>query len=446
MQVSMKTPLEAVQLRRNQHEFANAQDYLNADLAKAIRRTPPKYSRILAGGICVLIGGAITWAALSKVDEVASAPAEVIPSVRVQPVKALAGGLLQEIAVTEGQTVAAGDPLILLDPTLSEAEFQRLKQQVALTEASLARLEAERTGNTQSGNPLQDQLLTSRQQEFAARREMVQAEANRQRGAVRAAQAELEGLRATLGVATTKADGLSRLLVVGAVPRFDYLDAQNEVVSLQNQIVAQEQTIYQAQQAYTAAQAEADRLVADRTNEILTQIEQQRKELESLRGQLAQAQEQRDRETLTASVDGTVYNVKIAEAGATVQSGDELLSILPAGAPLVLEAKVLNRDVGFIEPGMAVKVKLETFPYQEFGLVQGTVESISPNAVQEQDMGLVFPTRIVIDSTFVTIQGQEIAITPGMTATAEMVTRQKTILQFLLDPVIKHWDGAFSLR
>ncbi|NJL47603.1 MAG: HlyD family type I secretion periplasmic adaptor subunit [Leptolyngbyaceae cyanobacterium SM2_5_2] len=446
MKTSIKAQPEAVQLRRNQHEFANAQDYLNADLAKAIRRTPPKYSRILAGGICVLIGGAITWAALSKVDEVATAPAEVIPSVRVQPVKALAGGLLKEIAVTEGQPVAAGDPLILLDPTLSEAEFQRLKQQVELTEANLARLEAERTGNTQLGNPLQDQLLVSRRQEFAARREMVQAEANRQQGVVKAAEADLERLRATLGVATTKAEGLSRLLVVGAVPRFDYLDAKNEVVSLQNQIVAQEQTIYQAQQAYTAAQAEADLLVADRTTEILTQVEQQRKELESLRGQMAQAQEQRDRETLTASVDGTVYNVKIAEAGATVQSGEELLSILPAGASLVLEAKVLNRDVGFIQPGMAVKVKLETFPYQEFGLVQGTVDSISPNSVQEQEMGLVFPARIAIDSTFVTIHGQEIAITPGMTATAEIVTRQKTILQFLLDPVIKHWDEAFSVR
>ena len=346
----------------------------------------------------------------------------------------------------EGQHVSAGYPLVQFDPTISEAEFQRLKQQAELTATNLARLEAERTGNTQSGNALQDQLLTSRMQEFTARREIAAAEANRQLGAVKAAQADLERLKATLTVATTKAESLSKLLGAGAVPRVDYLDAQNEVVSLQNQIVSQEQAIYQAEQAHKAAQTEANRLVADRQNEILTQIEQQRKELDNLKGQLAQAEEQRNRETLTASVDGTVYNVKVVEAGATVQSGEELLSILPEEAPLVLEAKVLNRDIGFIQPGMTVKVKLETFPYQEFGLVQGTVASISPNSVQEQEMGLVYPARIKIDKTFVTIQGQEVPITPGMAATAEIVTRQKTILSFLLDPIIEHWDKAFAIR
>lgn len=443
--LTQKTP-ESVQLRRNQHDFANAQDYLNADLAKAIRRTPPKYSRILAGGLCILVGSAIAWAALSKVDEVASAPAEVIPSARIQPVKALSGGLLQTINVAEGDSVSAGDPLIQLDPALSEAEFERLRQQVELTQANLRRLEAERDGNMQSGDPQQDQLLRARLQEFEARVAMAEAEASRQLAAVNAAQADLARLQATLTVAMTKQDSLGKLLAAGAVPRLDYLDAQNEAVSLQNQIAAQEQVIHQAQQAHLAAKIEADRLVADRQNEILTQIEQQRKELQNLQGQLAQAQEQRDRETLTANVDGVIYNVKVVEAGTTVQSGEELLSILPTGAPLVLEAKVLNRDIGFIHPGMPVKIKLESFPYQEFGLVEGIVDSISPNAIQDSELGLIYPTRILIESSFITISGQEIAITPGMAATAEIVIRPKTVLQFLLDPVIKHWDGAFSLR
>lgn len=446
MKAPPKVSPEAVQLQRSKHEFSTAQEFLNEDLAIAIRRAPPKYSRILAGGLCLLMGGIITWAAFSKVDEVASAQGEVIPSSRIQPVNALSGGLLQDIAVAEGQPVKVGDPLVQLDPTITEAEFQRLQQQVQLAEDNIMRLEAERTGDTQSGNPLQNQLLTSRLQEFEARREMAAAEANRQQGVVKAAEADLARLTATLDVAQTKAASLKKLLVVGAVPRLDYLDAQNEVVSLQNQIIAQEQTIYQAQQALEAAQVEAERLAADRQTEILTQLEQQRKELESLRGQLAQAEEQRDRETIRASVNGTVYNLKVVEAGANVQAGEELLSILPEGAPLILQAKVLNRDIGFVEPGMPVKVKLETFPYQEFGLLEGTVTSISPNAVQEQEVGLVYPTRIEIQQPFVTIQGQEIPLTPGMAATAEVVTRQRTVLSFILDPILERWDGAFSVR
>ena len=436
----------AVQLRRNKHEFSTTQDYLNADLARAVRRAPSKYSRLLAGGVCVLIASVIAWAAFSKVDEVAAAQAEVIPSTRVQPVKALAGGLIEDIKVEEGQQVKAGEALVELDPTLSEAEFQRLQKQVALTENTLARLEAERTGSIQSGNPLQSQLLASRLQQFKAQREMAAAEANRQLGAVKAAQADLERFEAMLLVAQDKQASFAKLAAVGAVPRLDHMDAQSEVASLQKQIVAQRQTVYQAEQAYAGAKAEANRLSADRQNEILTQVEQQQKELESLRGQLSQAEEQRRRETITAAVDGTVYNVKVVESGANVQAGEELLSLLPKGAPLILEAKILGRDKGYVDPGMPVKIKLETFDYQEFGLLQGTVESVSPNAANDPDAGRVNLARIKLEKPFITIQGKEVPITPGMPATAEIVIREKTVLRFLLNPIIKKWDQTFSVR
>ncbi len=138
MKAFQETSAQAVQSPISKHEFSTAQDYLNADLARAVRRVPPKYSRLLAGDVCAVVASLITWAALSKVDEVATAQAEVIPSSRVQPMKALAGGLIEDIKVEEGQQVKAGQPLVELDPTLSEAELQRLKQQVTLTESTLA--------------------------------------------------------------------------------------------------------------------------------------------------------------------------------------------------------------------------------------------------------------------------------------------------------------------
>lgn len=446
MKVIKEAPLQSVQLQRNKHEFSTTQEYLNADLARAIRRAPPKYSRLLASGVCVLVASIIAWAALSKVDEVATAQAEVIPSSRVQPVKALASGLIEEIKVEEGQQVKAGEALVELNPTLSEAEFQRLQQQVTLTEDTLARLQAERTGKTQAGSPLQNQLLAFRLQQFGAQRKMANAEANRQSGAVKAAQAELERFEDTLVIAREKQSSYAKLAAVGAVPRLDYLDAQNEVASFQKQIDGQKQTVYQAQQAYAAAQAEAGRLSAERQNEILTQIEQQQKELESLKGQLTQAEEQRQRETITAAVDGTIYNVKVVKAGASIQAGEELLSLLPKGAPLILEAKVLSRDEGFVEPGMPVKIKLETFDYQEFGFLEGTVESISPNSTNDQAAGQVYLSRIKLEKPFMAIQGREVPLTPGMPATAEIVIKKKTVLRFLLNPIIKKWDQTFSLR
>lgn len=430
----MKAPSKSVQRRQTKIQFANAQDYLNYELGNAQRRLPPLYVRLLGFSICALVGGTIAWATFSKVDEVATAPAEVIPSTRIQPVKALSGGLLRDIQVKEGDRVKQGTPLVQLDPTLTDAEYQSAQQLYQKMQDNLARMQAELSGQATANelDQFQDQLLVSRLKES-------QAAINRQQGAIKAAEAELAQLQATLRFASTKERSLSRLAVEGAIPRLDYLDTQSQVASLQAEMKAKEQELYQAQQ-------ELERLQSERKSEILTQINQLTQEKISLEGQLKQAKEQRNRETIKAPVNGTVYNVKVVESGATIQGGEELLSIVPDGAELVLEAKVLNRDIAFVKPGMRVKIKLETLPYQEFGMIEGTVLEVSPNAVNEPDLGLVYPIRVQLKQHMAKVRGQEVALTPGMTATAEIVTRKKTVMSFLLDPITATWDRAFSVR
>ena len=129
-----------------------------------------------------------------------------------------------------------------------------------------------------------------------------------------------------------------------------------------------------------------------------------------------------------------------------MQPGDEVLSIVPDGEELILEANVQNQDVGFVRSGMRVKVKLATFPYQEFGMVEGTVSKVSPNAVNEQNGGLVFPVQVQLKQRSVRTSDYEVLLSPGMAASAEIVTRQKTVMSFLLDPITASWDRAFSVR
>ena len=129
-----------------------------------------------------------------------------------------------------------------------------------------------------------------------------------------------------------------------------------------------------------------------------------------------------------------------------MQPGDEVLSIVPDGEELILEANVQNQDVGFVRSGMRVKVKLATFPYQEFGMVEGTVSKVSPNAVNEQNGESVFPVQIRLKQRSVRTRDREVLLSPGMAASAEIVTRQKTVMSFLLDPITASWDRAFSVR
>lgn len=442
----MKNSPTSVQRQQIKHQFANSQQYLNYELGNAVRRLPPLYTRLLGFGICALIGGTIAWATFSKVDEVATAPGQVIPASQVQPMRSLTSGLLREIKVTEGKSVKKGDVLVQLDPTISQSEVDRLEKLSHQSRDTLARLQAERTGNTQAGSLLQNQLLAARLREFRDRRAAADADANRQMSMIKTTQVKLSQLQSEFTHTNTKARAIGSLLIDGAVPRFDYLDAKNKADSLQKEIAAQIQEIEQAKQSYQAALKNATRLESERQSEILTQIDKQQQELTDLDGKLTQAQEQHKHGTVRAGVTGTVYNIKVSKTGSTLQPGDEVLSIVPDGEELILEAKVQNQDIGFVQSGMRVKVKLATFPYQEFGMVEGTVSRVSPNAVNEQNGGLVFPVQVQLKQRSVRTHDREVLLSPGMAATAEIVTRQKTVMSFLLDPIAASWDRAFSVR
>ena len=488
------------QARQTKEQFANPEDYLSYELGKAVQQLPPLYTRLLAGGFSLLVFGAIAWAHLSKVEEVAVAQGELIASVQVRPLRALGEGSITEIKVQEGDRVVKGEILIKRDPTLKQAEVNRLAQSCQLIREDLERLEAERTGGSFVGTTLQDQLLAARLQDFEARHAAAIAEANRQLAVINAAKIRLKRLqenlvnaktnlayaqtslanaeiifgktKASLEISQQAEQALETLLEPGAIPQLQYLAAQDRVfrteadltktknemtlarnkitetqdkiTSLEKDIAIQEEEIIQAEQAYQAAHNQAARLQSERQSEILTQLTKRREELTTVEGQLEEAKKRQEKETIKAPIAGTVYNVKATQG--PVQPGEELLSILPVEEELLLEVKVLNRDIGFISEGMRAKVKMATFPFQEFGTVDGTVIKVSPNAITDEKLGLVFPTRIQLHQNFVQVRGREVSFTPGMAATGEIVTRKKSILTFLIEPVTRRLGEAFSVR
>jgi HlyD family secretion protein len=457
MRVSISS--SPAQARQTRQQLATPEDSLSYELGQAVQELPPLYTRMVAGGISVLVVGTIGWAHLSKVDEVASAPGELIPSVQVRPIRALDAGTIKQIQVKEGKQVRKGEVLVELDAGAPQAEVARLQQAAKLIREDLARLEAERTGASNAGTAIQDQLLASRLQEFKTKEAAAVAEAQRQLSTIEEAQVRLQRLqenltnaKAGLVNAQDREKSLRSLLSSGAVPRLDYIEsrdrlteAQDKVMSIAREVDAQAQRVRQAQESYAGALNTADGLGSQRQSEILTQLTKRREELVNVEGQLNQAKKQQERERLESPVDGTVYNVKATKG--PVQTGEELLSILPEGEDLMLEVKVLNRDIGFIQEGMTAKVKLQTFPYQEFGIVEGVVDKVSPNAIVDKDLGLVFPTRIKLNKQAMQVQGgKAVEFTPGMAATAEIVTRKKSILTFLIEPITRRFSEAFSGR
>ncbi|MEA5598692.1 HlyD family efflux transporter periplasmic adaptor subunit [Rivularia sp. UHCC 0363] len=488
------------QARRTKQEFAKPDEQLSYELGKAVQELPPLYTRLLAGTISAIIFGSITWAYFSKVEEVASASGKIIASTEVRPITSLGNGSIVGVNVKEGDQVERGEVLIQRDPDLQQADVARLAKNAGLIREDLRRLDAERTGVKTAGNKLQDELLLSRLQDYQARQAAAEAEANRQAALVEQAKVRLtrlkenfvnaktsfnnaktnlknaQELREQVGsgvaLAKTRENSLRGLTKEGAVPRLDYLDAkdrlnranaeitragdqivnadnnvteaQDKVTSLEKDIAAQQQEISQARSAFEAAQSQAQRLASERQSEILTQINKRKEELANIVGQLEQAKKQQQLETIKSPVSGIVYDVKASKG--PVQAGEPLLSILPQGEELLLEVKVLNRDIGFVRQGMKAKVKMATFPFQEFGTIPGEVVRISPNAIVDEKLGLIFPTTIKLSKKSVVLRDKEVIFTPGMVANAEIVTRKKSVLTFIVEPVTRRFSEAFSVR
>jgi HlyD family secretion protein len=464
MNVSISsTPAQSRQVRQ---QLATPEDSLSYELGKAVQELPPLYTRLLAGGITLLVFGSIVWAAVSKVDEVAIAQGELIPSTQVRPVRSLGGGTIEQVLVKEGTQVKKGQVLVEVEPEKTkviDAEIERLEKTSKLVQEDIARLEAERAGGSRTGTVLQDEFLSARLRAYDEQKAAAEAEARQQFAAIDEARARLSRLQenlinanANLENAREQERGLRTLLKDSAVPRLEYIrakdnvtNAEDKVISLQKELDAQQERIRQSEQGYQAASRKSDGLVSQRQSEILTQLTKRGEELASLKGQLQQSKKQRERGKVEAPVEGTVYSIKATRG--PVQQGEELLSVLPKGEEVVLEVKVLNRDIGFIRAGQKAKVKLATFPYQEFGIVDGEVLKVSPNAIVEKDangqsMGPVFPTRIKLSKRSIDVHGKNVELTPGMVATGEIVTRQKSILTFLIEPVTRRFSEAFSVR
>ncbi|MDF5730943.1 MAG: HlyD family efflux transporter periplasmic adaptor subunit [Rhizonema sp. PD38] len=498
----MKSYLSAnpTQARQTKQRFAKPDEKLSYELGKAVQELPPLYTRMLAGTISAVVFGTIAWANFSLIDEVATAQGELVASRQVRPVTSLGGGTIVAINVKEGDHVAKDQVLIQRDPELQKVDVSRLSKSAELIQEDLGRLNAEHMGNKTAGTQLQDELLNSRLADYKAHQAAAEAEANRQKAVIQQAKVRFTKMQENLANAKTNlvnaktnlvnAENISvkvesnlalaqkreksmhMLVTAGAQPRLDYLDAQerltranteitkakddvtnarnkvteaeDKVTSLGKDIAAQVQEIHQAEQAYQGANEQAQRVESQRQSEILTQSNKRKEELTNVQGQLDQAKKHQEQETIKAPVAGTIYKVKATKG--PVQSGEELLSILPRGEELMLEVKVLNRDIGFIHRGMKTKVKMATFPFQEFGVVDGEVVEVSPNAVVDKDLGLVFPTRVRLNKHSIQVRGVEVAFTPGMSASGEIVTRKKSILTLIIEPVTRRFSEAFSVR
>ncbi|MEM8592923.1 MAG: HlyD family efflux transporter periplasmic adaptor subunit [Pseudomonadota bacterium] len=352
----------------------------------------------------------LVWAAFAWVDEIVRAPGEVVSQSRPQIIQNLEGGILAELAVKEGDIVEPGDVLARLHSTRFEASVDDLQNQIDALEVKRVRLEAEMDGLTRFAPPprlaqkhpgivaSEQALLSARQLDF---------------------QSRASGAKAVMDQAAKELGLLENML-------------ERKIVSLIE--------VTRARKAHGDAKARFDEVVTQQELERAGAYSDTLKEIGTLSQNLRASRDQLNRTTLTSPMRGVVNNLAVTTIGGVIRPGEEIAQIIPLGDALYVEARVAPENIANVKPGQAATVKLSAYDFSIYGSLSGEVTNVSADTFEDQrapDGDPHYRVAVAIDTSNLNGRQARIGLRPGLMATVELHTGQKTILQYLMKPLYK---------
>lgn len=412
--------------------------------------------RIIIAFFCV----ALLWACLGKLDIVAVAPGKTVVDSRTKVVQPAEAGVVRRILVRDGQMVRKGQLLIELDATATGAEHAQADEALVNARLAVLRLDALRqsldSGRSPrlAANPDLPAVRIEREQALARSQfDTYQAKCHGLQASVAQRRAELRTTEATIGpldesarISAARAADYGKLVEGKYVGRHEYLLREQERIAAERDLATQRNRVQEIRSALSAAEEELRVLISETRQQTLDQLRQATEQVAQLTPEVAKT-DQRDRlMALHAPVDGMVQQLAVHTVGGVVTPAQPLLAVVPSGEALEVEATVLNKDIGFVRPGQAVTVKVESFPYTRYGYLTGTVASVSYDAAQDEQLGLVFPARILLDKPVLEIDGVLVRLTPGMSLSAEIRTGQRRVIDYLLSPLRQHTGESLRER
>lgn len=434
--------------RRENRKQRIEREFLPAALE--ILDTPPRpLGRIILWMIIGFTIAALAWSIIGKVDVVSVSEGRVIPRGRLQAVEPLETGVVRALLVSEGERVAQGQVLVELDRTFTDADADAARSELAA--ATLQRARALALLNWIDGQSDEDpfavfepaiaaaerRLAAARIAEHAARLRALDERIAGARAAEAQARARLDQISATLPLVRERLGAVERLSRQGYAPRLEAVELTERVATLHHQARGEAESITQARAE--AAMIEQERETAGQT--FRAQAAAELSEAETIiatRTEILEKAEARAAlQTLTAPVAGIVNEIAVTTIGEVTEPGEPLVTIVPEGAELIVEAFILNRDAGFVTVGQEVRIKLEAYPFMRFGHLDGVVEHVSADAMVDQQRGLVYPARVRITGNNIRVEGEAARLQPGLSATVEVKTGKRRIISYLLSPIAR---------
>ena len=427
------------------------------ELAAATRERPPLMTSLFLALMAFIVATSVTWAAVAQIDEVAVGQGRVVPSSQVQVIQNLEGGIISEILVKEGQVVERGEILLRVDDTSFQSEYRQNQDKRVSLEAQIARLKAE-TENGEIAFPpsllaerpevaeSERALFVARMHELDAAIEALEQQAEQRRNEIASLQSREQSIARSLSLLQEELKMAQSLAEKGYRPKLDVIRLEREVSDMEGQLNTTRSAIPQAE----AALAEAERKIEERRlshrSQALAELNQRKTELAAVIEALRAQSDRVERREVRSPVRGLVKQIKIHTIGGVVQPGQDLAEIVPLDDSLLVEARVSPKDIAFIRPGQKATVKLTAYDYTIYGGLPAELEHISADSLVTERGEPYYLIRVRTKQNYIGSEDRKHAVIPGMVASVDIVTGEKTVLQYLMKPILKTTQVALRER
>jgi hemolysin D len=462
--------------RRDREELA----FLPAAL-EVVETPPSPVGRAIALTIIALFCVALAWTAFGKIDIVATAPGKIVASGRTKVIQPFETGVVRAIHVRDGSEVKTGDVLIELDPTMNLAERDRSYSDLIAAQLDIARL---RAALTDPENPLphfdapdyappslvamQRQYLLHQTNEHRAKLAALDGQKAQKEAEHATINATIAKLEATSGVLEQRVDIRSTLYDKQLGSKLAYLETLQLLVEQQKELAVQQSRAKEAEAAVAAITNTRQQTVAEFRRTLFDELNKAEAKAAGLLQDVRKAEQRTSYQRLTAPIDGVVQQLAIHTVGGVVTPAQALLVVVPVESRLEIEAMVSNRDIGFVHSGQEVEIKVDTFNFTRYGLLHGKVLTISQDAItrdKPQDAAsekantgvdnrssepkgqqLSYAARISLDHMQIQIEDKLVNLSQGMAVTCEIKTGERSVLSYLLSPLVRYKHESLRER
>lgn len=377
----------------------------------------------------------VLWLCFGKADVVVSARGKVIPDGEIKIIQPLDTGVIKKILVKEGDFVKKGQTLMEIDPSTTEPQLESNKANLAYINLERKRLRAT-TGLDSFGTIDSNEAQTQSglyQSSMADLRNQLRAKQME----IKATDEEISNYRKQLSINAEKErrmDSVSDII------------AKNDLEKVRAENIEYRSKIRELTHQKSKALQEANYIKSNFRTQNFNELADRDKRATELDASIKEIEFRNKQQNITSPVDGYVNTLLVHTTGGVVTPAQKLVSVVPVSSPLVVKATVMSKDIGFIREGMPVLVKIDTFDFQKYGMINGKVKKIAKDSVDDQKLGPVYDVYITPLNKTLMVEGHETPISTGMSLTAEIKVNKRRIIEFFIYPMIKYWNQAITVR